>query len=181
MAILALEQALRLRPLHTLIRQGLTEERKKLEYGAIPVKPFFLDVWYKGLITLFRPGLWAMGGLGFFFLAIMHWLVRMQVLPGPCLIRKKDELMLMTVGVFFMVFAGLSHKHIYRQDEAILMTPCAFRQAPSAESPQISMLDPGEKLILKDQIGDWHYVNLVNLDGGWVQRECFSLIRIQQE
>ena len=180
-AILAFEQALRLKPMSREINSALVETRKKIEQGAIPVSPFFLKQWYRYILSLLRPGYWALFGLTVLVVAVLVFLGRLYRLTPRRFISTQKRNVLVVIGIVLLFLAWLSYKQIYRTDEAIIEVMCEFKQAPSFESPLIRLLYPGEKVVITDEIGDWYNVNLLNLDAGWVQKEYLMPIRIYWE
>ena len=73
-AMLAYEKALRLKPMNEAIQSAIIEERKKIQDATIPVAPFFLNEWYKAMVTFLRPGYWSFLGLCLIGIIIMSLL-----------------------------------------------------------------------------------------------------------
>lgn len=177
-AIYAYEQALRLRPLNTKYQKALEHERKKIDNAVIPINPFFLESWYLGWITCFRPGVWALLGLICLIVAIILYLIQIKALPWLIGVPKLINRITIFAGLLFLVTAFFSFQHLYKKDECILVQSCELKQASAAESPVLRLLSAGEKVIIKDKIGEWNYVALVNLDYGWIKNDCFKVISI---
>lgn len=171
-AMLGFERALRLRPLDRNIRNSISEERKGIAGATVPVEPFFLSSWYKGLVTLVRPAVWAMVGLMVLMLVVFAYIGR-----APFLSRKY-AFILAAAGGIILGFAGLSYHEIYRKDEAIIGETCALRPAPTDDSPVTRSLSAGEKVVITDQLGEWRRVRLVNLDEGWIPVGCQFPVQI---
>lgn len=171
-AMLGFEQALRLRPLNQKIRNSIAEERKHIAEATVPVEPFFLSSWYKGLVTLVRPAVWAIVGLMGLLLAVFAFVGRTAFLS------RKYALILATAGGIILLLACLSYREIYRSDEAIIAETCALRPAPTEDSPVTRSLSAGEKVVITDELGEWRRVRLVNLDEGWIHTGCQLPIRI---
>ena len=165
-AMLGFERALRLRPLVQNIRNSISEERKGIAGATVPVEPFFLSTWYKGLVTLVRPAVWAMMGLIVLMIVVFAYIGRAAFLS------RKYVLVLATAGGIILGLAGLSYHEIYRNDEAIIGETCALRPAPTEDSPVTRSLSAGEKVVITDQLGEWRRVRLVNLDEGWIPVGC---------
>jgi tetratricopeptide (TPR) repeat protein len=178
LAIYAFEQALRICPLHSSYTKALEAERKKMDNPVIPLNTFFLNQWYLGWITLFRPGVWAILGLAIASIALLFYLISIKALPGKTKITITAIRSLGFVGLFFLATSMLSALHLFRKDEGIIMTSCALKQASSADSPTLRQLSAGEKVKIEDRIGEWYYVALLNLDYGWIQSSDLSLISI---
>ena len=177
-SIYAYEQALRLRPLNAKYQKALEQERKKIDNAVIPINPFFMETWYLGWITCFRPGVWAL--LGFICLTsvIVLYLIQIKALPVQKEVPKLIGRITAIAGLLFLVTAFFSFQHLYKKDEGILVQSCELRQASTAESPTLRLLSAGEKVRIKDKIGEWNYVALVNLDYGWIKNDCIQVINI---
>lgn len=175
-AMLAYEKALRLKPMNDAIQSAITNERKKIQDATIPNEPFFLNVWYKAFVTFLRPGYWSFLGLGLIGIALLG-LLRVY-LKGNSNEKKPMRYVryFVVAGVIFVLVGWLSFKEIYRGNEAILSAPCEVRQAPASDSPEIRTLYPGEKITMTDSIGDWYHVQLLNLDAGWLSKDCIKPI-----
>jgi tetratricopeptide (TPR) repeat protein len=177
-AIYAFEQASRLRPLKNEYAKAIELERKKLDNAVIPLSPFFLQRWYQGYITLLRPGWWSLMGLILLLLVIVIYLQSIGAWKGKPLLSRVSIRWLGIAGLFFLASALLSARHFYRTDEAVMMNSCELKQASTHESPTLRQLSAGEKIKIKDKVGDWYYVALLNLDYGWVKGDCFSIITL---
>ena len=180
-AILAYEKALRFSPSNSRIKDALVLERKKIESNIIPVPDFFLFRWVRSIASFLRPGYWAMTGLILLLLPVLGYcFMRTSGFMSRLVLNQKSLIQVLATGFIFLLLAGLSYHQIYRKDEAIIGVQCDFRQAPTAESPQIRVVIAGEKVKVSDQIGDWYQVRLLNLDEGWVKKECLEFILIDQ-
>src|SRR5688572_4717958 len=73
-AMLGFEKALRLKPSNKAVQSAIAAERKKIQDATIPVEPFFLNEWYKSLVTFLRPGLWSFLGLALISISILSLL-----------------------------------------------------------------------------------------------------------
>ncbi len=179
-ALFGYEQALRLNPLNATIKTVILEERKKIENGTIPVAPFFLNEWYKGVVTIFRPGLWSLIGLCLLGIGLLSLLIGQLANSRRHFLHPWVRRWLIASGVLCVVIAYLSYKEIYREDEAMLIEKSEIRQAAAEDSPVIRSLYPGEKIRITDKIGDWYKVELLNLDGGWIKKQHLQLVLIRK-
>jgi tetratricopeptide (TPR) repeat protein len=178
LAIYSFEQALRISPLNSSYAKALETERKKMDNPVIPLRSFFLERWYLGWITLLRPGVWAMLGLVIIAIGLLCYLVAIKALPGKTKMTDTSIRSLGLVGLFFLATSLLSAQYLFKRDEGIIMKSCALKQASSVESPTLRQLSAGEKVKITDQIGDWYYVALLNLDYGWIQANDIRRITI---
>lgn len=177
-AMLGFEKALRLKPTNNAIQKAISEERKKIQDATIPVDSFFLNEWYKAVVTVLRPGYWSFLGLGLIALVIF------SLLRGTKKVETRDgrllryKILLALLGACFVLTGWLSYRAIYRENEAIIISSCEIRLAPASDSPEIRTLFPGEKITMTDSIGEWYQVQLLNLDAGWLKKECLIPIVI---
>lgn len=176
-AMLAYEKALRLKPSSKAIKQAIQLEKEKMGSSIIPVKPFFLIEWTNGLLALFRPGYWSFFGLVAMTFAALLYVRRnyFSTKSNPVL-QDRTIPVLSGIGLLFLLFAFLSYTSLYRDDEAILHAPCEIRQAPSEDSPSLIALNPGEKMIILDQLTGWYNVRLLNTEEGWIKSDCVTRI-----
>lgn len=180
-AMLAYEQALRISPGNQAIRKAIATERENILNATIPVQPFFLKVWYTRLVMLFRPGVWAVLGLGILVFLLFRFLIFLRMNPADWAEHLKRLRSGILIAGLLLLLAFLSYAELHKDNEAIIGQPCTFHQAPSEDSPGLSEIGPGEKVIVVDQIGDWNNVYLLNQDAGWVRSECLMPIRIGQK
>lgn len=177
-AMLGFEKALRLKPLSKTIATAIREERKQLDHPTVPVEPFFLLLWYKGFVTMLRPGLWSLLGLLLIFLAVTDFISRTGIFAIPWLTQVRRLNLALWAGGFCLIVGWLSYREIYRNNEALIRQTCDFRQAPAEDSPSKRILSEGEKVTVTDRIGDWYNVRLLNLDEGWIHQQYQVPIRI---
>lgn len=177
-AVMNYEKALRIKPGNAKILQAIKLEREKILDAAIPVRPFFLKQWYRQLVMLFRPGIWALLGLLLLFGILVQLLIRWKHTPTDWKNQLAQKRFWFISAGLLLLLAFLSYNELYRTNEGIIMEGCAFHQAPTEESPVIIELGPGEKIVVTDQIGDWLNVYLVNQEAGWVPTKCVEIIRI---
>ncbi len=178
-AVMAFEKALRFKPSSAPIRKALSDEREKIESATIPLVPFFLAEYYQQLLTLLRPGQWAIAGMLLLGFAVVLWLKSMRdksVNPE----QQRRWMYLGVPGLLVLLLAVMAYQHLYRQNEAIVIMASDFHQAPSEESPLIRTVSAAEKVYLLDRIGEWHQVRLLNYDEGWIRQDHITVIRVGQ-
>lgn len=174
-AILYFEKAKRFRPADKIIIKAINNERSKIENSVIPVNSFFIATWIRTGLSILRPGGWAMAGLILFSFALFFWLASLHSTSGFFRNIKKGWLLLIPAFIF-MLLAFISYSEIHRGNEAIVFTSCDFREAPTDESPLTRLVQPGEKVKINDQLSGWYKVSLLNLDEGWVKKDCLKQI-----
>ncbi len=177
-AMLGFEKALRLKPTNTAIQLAISEEREKIQDATIPVEPFFLNEWYKALVTFLRPGYWSFLGLCLIGMVILNLVSENKKTKTEVRHLHRYQIPLIVLGALFVLTGWLSYREIYRENEAIIATSCEVRQAPASDSPETRTLYPGEKILMTDSIGEWYHVQLLNLDAGWLKKDCLLPIVI---
>lgn len=175
-AILSFEKALRFKPGSSEIQTALKNERNRMPETVTPLSQFVLFRWAKEFLLLFRPGAWAIMGLLLLIVAMISWFYSLQLIKGKLFLSQYNPFIFIFSGVIFLLIAFLAYGQIYKTDEAIIFSQCESRQGPSAQSPLVRTLYPGEKVILRDTINDWYKVNLLNLDEAWIRKECAVVI-----
>ena len=178
-AIMFYEKAKRYRAADSELQRAIKNERNKIADAVVPIQPFFLIEWVHAFLSFLRPGIWAAIGLGFLLIAVIKWLMSLNAITvNGFYVRGRNAIYLIS-GILFIVISGLSYKQIYRLDEGIILSVCELKQGPSAQSPLIRVVNPGEKVMLKDHISGWYKVNLLNLDEGWLEGDCLSVINVR--
>lgn len=175
-AIYSFEQALRLQPCNKKIKDQLVKQRSALYEPVIPVKPFFLEQWYYGLIAALRPGQWALVSLLLLLSVVVHVMSVYQIIPLTTRFHGRIPYAVLSAALICMLMAFLAYHQLSRRNEAILIQQCDIHQGATTDSPVSRQVDAGEKIRLTDAIGSWYYVTLSNLDKGWVQKDCAKLI-----
>lgn len=176
-SILAYEKAEKFKPSDHVIKEAIKKEREKIENAVIPVSSFFLIDWYRGLISLFRPGGWIWLALLLLCIGIVKWLVEVKSIRIHGWITGRNKFYFLEAGLVCIAIGFLSYHQLHHSNEAIVMTTCDFRQAASGESPVVRTLYPGEKVKITDHISNWNKVSLLNLDEGWINADCLKLIQ----
>ena len=179
-AIYAFEQAIRLRPANKDYANALKAERKKLDDATIPVEPFFLGKWISIVLAVSRPGTWVFLGLLIGIITLVLSIPDIKKMTGIGIGFKPNMLLFAAItGGLFLLLGVLSYQRLYSKDEAIVMMKCEIRQAASNESPTLRNVSAGEKVFIKDEFGEWVYISLLNLDYGWMKKDCLKTIQIR--
>lgn len=175
-AILNYERALRHRPKSRSIRHNLNLAQTLIEDPVIPIEQFFLRRWFEGMRDLLSSGGWALLSilcLGLLAALLTRWLWSTGRRPyfGPAV-------MLLLSLFLLVIICGVSKYHAESDRNAgIIMQPeVKLQTAPDADSPTLEVIQAGEKILLLDQIDDWHKVRLVNMEEGWLTRNVFERI-----
>ena len=177
LSIYYFENALRYDHHDKSLHDAIKDERSKIANGVVPIDPFFLKNWIYNLLTLLRPATWAWIGCVFLFLALIRWWQQQRIISDVKIVSRLPVMLYLFCGLLFLLIAVLSYRNIYRANEAIIFHDCDFREAPSNDSPLTRQLHAGEKVVIRDELAEYYKVDLLNLDQGWIRKECLRIIR----
>jgi len=179
-AILFFEKSIRHKPFDQEIKLAIRRERTKIENAVIPVRPFFLLEWSKGLLAFLRPGTWALIGLFLLLISLLKWLTENRLVKYERFYIPGKFWAYSIAGLIFVMISIFSYSARYRLNEGIIFTSCELNQGPSTQSPIVRLIQPGEKVKIIDEISAWYKVNLLNLDEGWLKKECLEIIDLHE-
>jgi len=177
-AVLHYEKALKLSPgnADVLNNLAIAKDKTKDEIGKIP--EFFLFKWWNGIANWLGSTTWAVlgllllwGGIG----GLIYWQI------GKERAQRKKGFAYGLLGVVLSILPltlAFTKYHIENdQSKAIIIQKeVNFKSAPDDISPTIQLLHEGTKVIIKDEIGDYYQVNLVNGDEGWIGKKVVEVI-----
>jgi|SRR5687768_15596219 len=179
-ALLFYEKAYRYKPGSSEIKEAIRKERNKIVESVSPVPPFFLEEWFRVLLSVMRPGAWAFIGLLVLLAGVFKWLTTMNLFRHR--LKLPGRLWMYAVcGSILMMMAAFSYQSIHKKNEGIIFSDCEVRQGPSEQSPQLRILYSGEKVRIKDKITGWYRVTLLNLDEGWLKEEGVRVIDVNEQ
>jgi tetratricopeptide (TPR) repeat protein len=173
------ELAHRFKPGNRTINHAIEKERNKIVNSVSSIETFFLVEWVRSFLSLLRPGAWAYAGLAFLLIALIKWFYQLRIIKWGEFISVGGIWSFVAIGTIFLWIALLSYRQIYSLDEGIVITACDLKQGPSLQSPQLRIVYPGEKVKVIDTITDWDKVNLLNLDEGWLKKDCIRIINVR--
>lgn len=171
-AVINYERALRYRPANDSIHHYIQKARERIPQSVVPIDPFFPGKWMEAFLSSIRPGVWALTGLLFICMAIIGWLGMLRIVSISLQFNKHFVVTSLVTGLILVLFGVMSYAMIYRTNEAVIMSVCDFKEAPSDQSPLTRLLHPGEKVKIMDELNEWYQVKLLNLDQGWIQKSC---------
>ena len=179
-ALLNFEKAIRYKPADTNLQKAIQQERNKIENAVIAVKPFFLVEWYKVWLAMLSPRMWALSALLLILIAVVQWLIQLGIIKAKQPAFSVNIWIPVTMGMLCLIFSILSYREIYRVNEGIIFSECPLQAGASIQSPQTRTLYQGEKIKVTDEISGWYKVKLLNLDEGWLKKECVKLIDVNE-
>jgi len=169
-AILWYERARRLDPGNEDLDFNLKVANSKIADQIEPLPELFYKRWYYGIVTLFSTDSWARNGVIFFILSLALGAV---YLTSRVLMLRKTGFwlgaLLMLFSLFSLLFAWSGFSAVQNAHEAILVSPTVtIKSSPDEKSIDLFVLHEGAKVQLKDQIGTWYEIRIVNGSVGWV-------------
>ncbi len=178
MAVLNYQRGLQLAPADRGFRQNMELIREGFSEPIVPVPEFFLLRWWKNAQRLLGSNGWALAGLLFVwggFAGLARW----RTAPERPQ-RKKAFL----VGVSLLIASALpvalaltAFRVDTSRDMGVVIDGApSLYQAPDDRSETRRQLEPGVTLDIRDQIGEWVKVRLVNGEIGWVQNTDFEKV-----
>lgn len=173
-AVMAMEKARRMAPLNSKIDQKWRQLRRDIE-SPVPVsQDFFLITWFKGFVLLLRPGMWMVMACVLILTSI--WI---YIRNSGRNRRFTPFIYICLAGAVVGISLSLaSYKILFRDDEAVVWNRTELRIAASPQSPSRKSVSAGEKVKIKDKIGSWYHVSLLNHDEGWIEESDLRKIVI---
>ncbi len=176
-AIYYFESALRYKYHDKKLHAAIKHERNSIENGVVPIESFFLKTWIYNFLTILRPVHWSLIGCVILLMALARWWQQQHILKNTFFLSRLPVLFYLGAGVLFLFIAVVSYKVIYRENEGIIFSECDVREAPTTDSPLTRQLHAGEKVIIQDELTDYYRVDLLNLDQGWIRKDCVRIIQ----
>ncbi len=178
-AILFYEKALELTPFDKDIRDNLEMANMLTVDKVESIPEFFLKRWWRLMINLFSPDVWAISSMLLFILALL--LLFLYVTGVKPAAGKMKWLTSGLVLVFFSVLVyvcSISRKNlIVQNDHAVIMDlSVAVKSSPDELGTDVFMLHEGTKVEILDSLEDWREIKIANGSKGWVLKESVGEI-----
>lgn len=175
-AIYYYETAMRYKSGDKELKKAIKAERSRISNTVIQIEPFFLKTWIHSFATVVKPGVWAFAAILMLVASIVLFLIKEEIIRSQKLKIPFNPYGLLVPFAVLLLIGFLDFSILHRRNEAVVFSNCDFREAPTIDSPLTRSLYPGEKVILVDEISGYYKVNLLNLDDGWIQKECVKII-----
>lgn len=177
-AILNYERALLIKPGDGDIRFNLNLSKQNTIDKIEPISDFFLVKWFNGVQNLFSVETWSTIGIISFCLFISCLIL---FFLGKWMLMKKIGFYLGLVLLFFIVmsniFAAKQKQNLLNRTGAIVFAPTVtVKSSPDASGTDLFILHEGTKVNIKNQLGDWHEVELEDGNVGWIQKKDIEII-----
>ena len=169
-AVLYLEKAHLTDPSNSNIKHNLEVARSKVDSDIIEIPDFILLRIWRKCANVFSPMIW-------FILQILLGLIlvfgayKWKFAQQSQAKLKGFTTMGITMILLFLsiAFGFTSESMAHQKDVAILMKPGDLRSGADDRSEALTYLSEGVKLKIRDKIGDWYKVQLLNKEEGWVK------------
>lgn len=177
-SILYYNKALRLAPGDDDIAHNLaianTHTRNRIE----PVPEFFLKRWARGLSSIMSGNGWAWLSVGLFAILLAGAMV--YLLPLSRRARQAGfyaGLGALVLFVFAFSFASSNYRENARPTGGIVMNPsAAVKSSPDNAGKDLFLLYEGDKVSVRDALGEWSEITVANGNRGWIKTAAISMI-----
>ncbi len=177
-AVLYFEKGLKLSPFNKSILHNLNLTREQLDNDIVPIPEFFLARLWKYFFSLLSSNVWLMLSLltlcmcvyafGIWLLHAVRSRKKKGFIAGSCLL-------VLGIVMFFLSKSQASFQHQSRTG-IVLASAIPLKSAPEEANEPIMILEPGVKLYIIDEIGEYEKVKLENGQIGWVSKEGYEPI-----
>jgi len=176
-AILCFEKGLKLNCDHKALSQNLKYANKKVQTQITAIPDFFVSRYWQNIVTLFSAGTWAILQILLLFsitIAIGFWLLSKEL-------RKKRiafySLFFLVVSFLFAMLAGYQRTALMKNStHAIIIDNAQMHSSASEQSELLYNLSSGVKVKLLDKIGEYHKVELMDKEVGWIVERYMEAI-----
>jgi len=177
-AILNFERALRMSPGDRDIQFNLEIARAHLVDRIEEIPPFFLNKWIQSISSLLATDGWAwLSVLSFCFLLALSALF---IFSRSLSVRK----MVFVIGVvlLFLSSAGFylsweQKRRIQSPNEAIITASMVvIKSSPDEKATDLFILHEGTKVVIRERLGQWIEISLLDGKKGWGREQAFEII-----
>jgi len=177
-AILYYEKTLQLNPGHGDAMHNLEFVSRYKVDAFEEVPTFFLRTWMHKLVKALPEKAWSIMALTFLVLSLAALLLYIFTRG---LTLKKLGFFLALIGLilfFFTLGAALrSHRDVVKPHSAIVLHPSVvIRSTPSESGTDLFILHEGTRIELKEAVGDWYNIRIVDGREGWIPARAMGVI-----
>ncbi len=169
-AVLYFEKGLKLAPFNKSILYNLNLAKEALDNDIVKIPEFFLSRIWKFVYSRLSSNTWFI--LSFFSLGACVYALGLWLLRTERQTKKRGfiagvSLICLSILTFFLSQSRASFQ--YKSNTAIVLpSKTPLKSAPEEANDPIMTLEPGVKLFILDQIGEYKKVKLENGQVGWV-------------
>lgn len=177
-AVLYFEKGLKLDPFNKSILFNLGLAKEALDNDIVKIPEFFLSRIWKYIYSRLSSNSWFILSLLSLFACV--YALGLWLLKADRQTKKRGFIAgmgLLTLAILTFFLSQSRANFQYERNTAIVLpadTP--LKSAPEEANDPIMTLEPGVKLFILDQIGEYKKVKLENGQIGWVQNGSFLLI-----
>lgn len=177
-AILNFERALRMSPGDGDIQFNLEIARTYLVDRIEEIPPFFLKKWIQSISSLLTSDGWAwLSVLSFCFILAFSALF---IFSRSLFVRK--IVFAIAVVLLFLSSAGFylsweQKRRIQSPNEAIITASMVvIKSSPDENATDLFILHEGTKVFIRERLGQWIEISLLDGKKGWVREQAFEII-----
>ena len=177
-AILNYERALLLNPGGADIKYNLKIARISIVDRMDIMPEFFLNRWYKNIVSLFSADIWGIAAIVFFMIFLFSFVV--YVYSGTIGWKKTGFVAALTafgLAALFLIFANRQFRQTKDRNFAIVTLPSlTVKGAPERGGTELFVIHEGLKVRVGDSLGSWVKIALPSGNEGWVEKQSIEII-----
>ncbi|MBN2481640.1 MAG: tetratricopeptide repeat protein [Bacteroidales bacterium] len=178
-AILYYEKALELSPYDEDIRNNLEMANMLIVDQVETIPVFFLSRWWRLIVNLFSPDVWAVFSILLFLISLVLFFWRTLVLNSA-----RTGKYLLPFGLMALFLSGLLYvfsisrkNYIVQNDKAVVMDLSVdVKSSPDEMGTSVFVLHEGTKVEIMDSLQNWREIKLANGNRGWVLKNSIGEI-----
>lgn len=178
-AILFYEKAKKLAPYDEDIRKNLEMANMLIIDQVESIPEFFLNRWWRSVVNLFTPNVWAITSLVLFTLSLVCFFFYAIAVP-----QSRKRKFLLSSGLFVFLFSvsiyflSLSRKNsiVNNQGAIVLDLSVTVKSSPDEQSTNVFVLHEGTRVSVLDSLENWREIIIANGNSGWVIKNSIGEI-----
>ena len=177
-AILNYERARRLSPKDEDLQFNLKLANLKTVDKIVMIPPLFFKVWWNDLTNIYSGDTWAIVSIVSLWLCILIFcLFIISRQPGFKRLFFWICILLFIFTFLSFNFAYKRYNEIHNSDEAIIFSASiVVKSSPDENGTDLFVLHEGTKVLIKDRVGDWNKIVLLDGKEGWLSADVMEVI-----
>ncbi|MEZ4908524.1 MAG: tetratricopeptide repeat protein [Saprospiraceae bacterium] len=170
------EKAKKINPNNPDINKNLDLTQKKLDTDLEELPIFIFVKWWQNYVAFFNVKIW-------FYFVILSLIILLFVIVYIIFINrnigkkvKNIVLVFLSLIVIMNLLAFFTSEYNYSKEEYILLNNDNIFNGPDSRSEKLYNLKAGEKILLIDSLQNWYFVELINNEKGWINKENLNKI-----
>lgn len=177
-AIVSYERGLKIDNTHTLLRQNLEYANKQIKTPITEIPDFFLSRYWRNVVISLGSTGWAV--LQILLLTMIAFGVGIWLLSAQLRIKQLAfySLILIIPILLLSILAGMQRYQSDRKSThgIVVSDSSQLRTGASPQSELIIDISEGVKVELKDSIGEFYKVQLIDKEIGWISTKDIKAI-----